>query len=259
MEQSLRLADWENQLETWDYDSAVEKAKPLVIRWANASIELYRELYIAREALSRRGGDRKREGQYLKTWGDFCEDIGYTRQAINAHLKNFVPAELSESGRDEFVKIESKAVAVRDPQRESRIVHAMETGERLAGWTSEDEKEFKRRKENEHFSLMAQKWGTKKIKTNWGGKDYFSDALQNAKRYSRLALQSKEQSLAQFEIFEQISEYLRSFDDANVRLSAAYNLGLRVRDVINEMASMEEELRSFDSPEVDTSSYEGGL
>lgn len=257
MEQSVRLADWENQLENWNYDQAVEATKPLVIKWTEASLELYRELYIAREALTRRGGDRKREGQALKTWSDFCEDIGYTRQAINAHLKNFVPAELSTNGKDEFVKVETKAVTVVDPQKESRIVHAMQTGERLAGWTSDDEKEFKKRKENEHFSLMAQKWGIKKIKTNWGGKDYFSDALQNAKRYSRLALQSKEQSLAQFEIFEQISEYLRSFDDANVRLSAAYNLGLRVRDVINEIASVEEELRSFDSPEVDTTSYEG--
>lgn len=257
MEQSLRLADWETQITTWDYDEAVERTKPKVFKWANAAMELYRELYIAREALSRRGGDRKREGQSLRTWSDFCEDIGYSRQAINAHLKNFVPAELSSNGVDEFVAPEKKQLPVIDNHRESRIVHAMETGERLAGWTAEDEKEFKKRKQNEHFTALAQKWGTKKIKTSWKGKDYFSEAMSNAKQYSRLALQSKEQSLAQFEIFEQISEYLRSFEDPNVRLSAAYNLGLRVRDVVNEMANMEAELHSFDEPIVDTDSYMG--
>lgn len=257
MEQSLRLADFEKEIATWDYDQAVERARPKVFKWVNATIELYRELYIAREALSRRGGDRKREGQSLRTWTEFCEDIGYSRQSVNNHLKFFVPAELSPDGTDGFVQPEKKQLAVIDNLRESRIVHAMETGERLAGWTAEDEKEFKKRKQNEHFTVLAQKWGTKKIKTSWKGKDYFSEAMSNAKQYSRLALQSKEQSLAQFEIFEQISEYLRSFEDPNVRLSAAYNLGLRVRDVVNEMANMEAELHSFDEPIVDTDSYMG--
>ena len=95
----LRLADWEVAVASWDYDSAVERTRPLVLHWTRACIELYRELYLAREALSRKGSGfrRNEDGEPVKTWTDFCEEIGYTRRAVNARLKNFVPAELSGS------------------------------------------------------------------------------------------------------------------------------------------------------------------
>ena len=68
----LRIADLEVVLSTWNYDEAVERTRPKVTAWSQATMELFRELYIAREALSRRGGARDPN---QPTWTDFCADI----------------------------------------------------------------------------------------------------------------------------------------------------------------------------------------
>ena len=39
----------------WDYDKSVKKVRQLVVNWKNISIEIMRELYIARQKLSAQG------------------------------------------------------------------------------------------------------------------------------------------------------------------------------------------------------------
>ena len=70
--------------------------------------------------------------------------------------------------------------------------------------------------------------------------------MANAKKFSRFTLETKEQTFAQFTIYDNIAQYLRTFDDPGTRLSAAYNLGLKIRDIVNELAANENELSSFD-------------
>lgn len=65
--------------------------------------EICRELYFARKMLNGQKGQRKDPAadDYIRfTWADFCEYIGISRSVANNRLKNFIPAELSESGKD---------------------------------------------------------------------------------------------------------------------------------------------------------------
>ena len=74
----LRIADWEVAVASWDYNSAVERTRPLVLRWTQSCIELYRELFLAREALTRKGSGfrRNEDGEPLKNWNDICQETG---------------------------------------------------------------------------------------------------------------------------------------------------------------------------------------
>lgn len=47
--------------DTWDYGESVQRVKAFVYKWKNLTEEIARELWIAREVLSERGGDRKSE------------------------------------------------------------------------------------------------------------------------------------------------------------------------------------------------------
>ncbi|MCL1812246.1 MAG: hypothetical protein FWG29_01850 [Treponema sp.] len=65
-----------------------------------------RELYIAREKLNMQKGQRKDPdaADYTRyTWNDLCKEIGITRQTANDWLRNFIPAELSEDGKDHLI------------------------------------------------------------------------------------------------------------------------------------------------------------
>ncbi|WP_147615889.1 hypothetical protein [Treponema pectinovorum] len=240
---------FQQEIDTWTLEEAVVQIKPKVEQLKTVSLEVARALFIAHQALAQRGGDRRSEDAQTSGFCDFLSLVGLSKKTAYLWLKLYSPQEDRVRDPEELRLEKSANPQIADDERESRLAHAMATGERLAGWTQIDEAEYKRRKQNEHFSEMARKWGSKKIKTNWKNNDYFSDAMRNAKQYARISFTSKEQTLAQFEIFEQISDYLKTFEDPSERLTAAYNLGLRVREVVNEMAAMQSELNSFDTVE----------
>lgn len=238
---------FEREIIEWDLETAIERIKPKVENFKRTAADLAKDLFIAHEVLAVRGGDRRTEDAPQFTWSDFCDVVGISRKTAGIYMKLYDPAEDRVRTPEELTPLKN-VTPIDDGGHEARVAHAMATGERLAGWTDADEKEFKKRKANEHFAEMAQKWGTKKIKTNFKGRDYFSEAMQNAKQFTRFSLQTKDQSLAQFELFEHLTDYLKSFDDPGTRLAAGYNIGLRVREVINDLASQIEELNQFSGP-----------
>jgi len=92
--------------ENWDYETSIEKVKSIVYKWKNLTFEILRELWIAREVLSKHGGDRKSE-EYQRdicptdfTWEKYCQDIGIEKRTANRWLrKHFLesPIEKIES------------------------------------------------------------------------------------------------------------------------------------------------------------------
>lgn len=241
----------EKEVMSWNLEEAIQRVKPKVESFKRSAQDLAKDLFIAHEALARMGGDRRSENAPVFTWSDFCDVVGLSRKTATLYCRLYDPVQDRVLDPEEIKPLKTINPAELEDGHEARVAHAMATGERLAGWTQEDEKEYKKRKANEHFAELADKWGKKKIKTRTIGRDYFSEAIGNAKQFARFNLQTKEQSLAQFELFDELTAYLKTFDDPATRLAAGYNIGLRVREIINDMASQFEELAQFDSVEVE--------
>ena len=239
---------FEREIESWTLESALEEIKPKVESYKRSAQELAKELFIAHEALARRGGDNIREGAERFTWSDFCDLIGLSRKMAGGYIMWYDPEHDRVRDPEEMKALKSANIPQLSSESEARIAKAMETGIRDAGWTDADEREYKKRMENKRFSELAEKWGNKQIRwTRKSDRDYFAEAMANAKKYTRFSLETKEQTKAQFEIYDLISQYLATFTDPGVRLQASYNLGLKIRDIVNELASNETEMDSFDA------------
>lgn len=231
----LRIADFEIALEQWDYESAVERTRPKVLAWANATIELYRELYLAREALSRKGANW--DGR--KTWTDFCADIGYSRQAVNAKLKNFVPAELSDTGTDCFLPAIIESKTDREAKSLAKIAQFKATGIRPDGWTDEDEALLRKTEAEAHAVQTAHRMTENILRYKRQfrpSRDYFAEMLSrdHVKELNKFKIADKSLRNAQQVAGDSIAQFLYSIDDLNERAKAAANLVVRLKDIIND-------------------------
>lgn len=81
-------------LETWNYEKSVETTKALVSTFRKVSLDLVRELYIARQALEPRG--RTASGTFVpmvKSWEQYCNDIGLIKRTADRWLALYIPEE----------------------------------------------------------------------------------------------------------------------------------------------------------------------
>ena len=253
----LRIADLEVVLRSWNYQEAVERTRPKVTAWSQATMELFRELYIAREALSRRGGTRDPN---QPTWPDFCADIGYTRQAINAKLKYFVPAELSEDGRDCFLPpAVQPSKADREAASLARIAQFRSTGIRPPEWSDDDEA-LLRRLDAEDKAVQTAHQMTRNIlsykRQFRPARDYFTEMLsrERVKAVDKFRLADRRLRSAQQVAGDSIAQFLYSIDDLNDRAKAAANLVVRLRDIIND--SIEEAVATQGAVAADDCDFE---
>ena len=246
---------FQKEIDTWNMDEAVARIRPKVEEHKKLSAELARDLWIANSVLARRGGDRRSEDAQVFGFCDFLELIGVSKKKAYLLLKLYVPEEDKLLTFDEYderrLKSANPTVPQIDSDFERLVAHAMATGERLAGWTNAHEAEFRKRKDNERFAELARTWGKQKIRLNWGNDDYFSQTLlKNGKMYTKINLESKEQMKAQLEVFDMLSAFLSSFENPQVRLAAVCNIGLRIRQLVNEIAEQDKELNAFTGVEV---------
>lgn len=236
----LRLADWEVAVASWDYDSAVERTRPLVLHWTRACIELYRELYLAREALSRKGSNfRPQDGETVKTWTDFCTEIGYTRQAVHARLKNFVPAELSSTGEDMFLIEDKPSKLDREAKSLVKIQQFRSTGIRPEDWTDEDEALLRRLDAEARAAETAHQAVVNLLKYKRQfrpSRDYFTEMLsrEGIRELSRFKIEDRRIRNAQQLAGDSVAQFLYAIDDLNDRAKAAANLVVKLKDIIND-------------------------
>lgn len=261
-EKGIRPADWEVAVASWNWDAAVERARPLVARWTQANIELYRELYIAREVLSRRGGAYRRiEGVPVKTWQDFCVEIGYTRQAVNARLRNFVPAELSEDGRDGFRADASPSRADREARSLARVAEFRSTGVRADGWTDDDDAMLRRVEAEEraaetaHAAVESLFRYHRRLKPR---RDWFAEmtSRQKLREASRFRFSDKRIRDAQSRAGDSVARFLYAVEDLNDRAMAAAAIVARLKDVINDC--IEEAALHADAEDAEDAEVIGG-
>ena len=78
------------QNQKWDYKESVTKVRSLVFKWKNISVEILRELYIARKTLSSQGvrNDLSTNGEKLG-WLQYLDDIDIPHETARRWLKQY--------------------------------------------------------------------------------------------------------------------------------------------------------------------------
>ena len=239
---------FQREIDTWSMESAVAHLRPKVEQLKSVSLDVARDLWIAHEALAQRGGDRRSEDAQTFGFCDFLEVVGISKKTAYLWLKLYDPAADRVRDPEELAPARSANPVLPEAQDEFErlVAHAMATGERPAGWTNEHERAFKIRRANERLAELARTWGKKKIRLNWGNDDYFSRTLlSNGKRFTKINLESKAQYEAQLSLFGMLSDFLTSIQDPATRLAAVCNIGLRVRELVNEIAEEDKRLNAF--------------
>jgi len=79
----------------WSYETSIKFVSQNMFKWKSLTEEVASELYNAREMLSK---ERKRTttGTFVpmdKTWSEYCEEIGSSKQVVNRWLKQWFPEE----------------------------------------------------------------------------------------------------------------------------------------------------------------------
>lgn len=95
------LKKWNDLYEKYpcreDYQKSVKRVSGLIYKWKNVTEELANELHIAREILSKEGRPWPSvtgANAPVKTWNQYCEDIGCNKSTVNRWLNRFFPQEL---------------------------------------------------------------------------------------------------------------------------------------------------------------------
>ena len=145
---------FEQEIIQWDLESAINRCSENFHSFQKSAALLAKDLYIAHEVLAVRGGNRTDDAPVF-TWTDFCDAVGISRKTAALWMKLYDPVEDRVRAPEELAPMKSANLEIDDGGHEARVAHAMATGERLAGWTQEDEVEFKKRKANEHFAELS--------------------------------------------------------------------------------------------------------
>ncbi len=75
----------------WNYEESVKRIKPKIFKLKNLTLEVYQELWTARDELSRQGARTDLVANATKSWGDYCEDIGINRSTAHRWLERYDP------------------------------------------------------------------------------------------------------------------------------------------------------------------------
>ena len=223
----------------WDFNNSVVKMAELGKQWSKMTEKVARELYLAKENLTNQKGQRRNPDapDYIQyTWGDYCETIGLSRQVADFWIKKFIPRELSPTGKDVLqlkpqMKIEETTAA--RAAKTARIQEVLHTGEKPKNWTDEEEAEYRKIMRNAHFSEMAEKYNAP---TYYKANDFFSESLKKIKDITNFKLENSVYIQAQYKIFRYIEEYLNAFEDSETQARAAFNIALKARNLANEYA-----------------------
>ena len=131
----LRVIPNKNLPDTWSYQKSVERVRGLILSFKVVSKEMLHELWVAREMLDARGGDRKSEDWKsnvpIGTFGQYLEDVGLARTTAHRWLSQYIPEErrkktpeeIADQRRriDEANKRIGEAQESPEPERKERV------------------------------------------------------------------------------------------------------------------------------------------
>ena len=231
----------------WNFEKSVAKIRPKVEKWKTLTLEIAQELYLARENLNGQIGQRKDPlaDNYLEfTWADYCEAIGISKRIANDWLKVFIPSALSETGEaylmtpEEMKAVNAERQKEEADAREARIAKFLKTGKRGEGWTNADDRELNARLAVKRAKEVANLWRDNKLKVE-PRRDFFAEIMNHGEDLKKFSLKTPAQNAMQLKVFDSIDSYLHSFDSMTERLTAAYNLSVKLKDIVNYYAELD--------------------
>ena len=124
----------------WDYDESVLRIKPRVFKMKNLTIEIVRELWIARQELDSRGLNHGKENVANATFSTYCIEIGISRMTAHRWLERYISEENLFLSSEEFKKWK-KQIEIED----NRIIFEYKkTGVKPKGWVHKHDKMYKK-------------------------------------------------------------------------------------------------------------------
>ena len=131
----------------WDYETSIQRVKPMVINWRKLTVELVEELYNAREALRNWGGDRSNVTNVTLSWSTYLDDIGLNRMTVHRWLERYEPEErrlLEPEEVEERKQIETRSKQDKQISIRDRVNIAINTGQKPKDWDNETEYEYRK-------------------------------------------------------------------------------------------------------------------
>ncbi len=77
--------------EDWNYDESVKLMKVKIYKLKTLTREVYHELWTAHKKLAKEGRPKTVAFATVKTWSDYCEDIGVNRSTAHRWLEGYDP------------------------------------------------------------------------------------------------------------------------------------------------------------------------
>ena len=233
-------------LAKFDIQKSVERMRPRVEKFKMLTVDIVRELYFVKAYLKDQRGQNKdpcADDYTPYTWGDYCEDIGFSRQAANAFLRRFTPKELSDDGEDRLLTAEeARALAPPEPaltdrETEHRIAQVMKTNERPEGWSRAEERLLVQRLDDKKLKEVTGLWMEGKLGKE-PSRDFFAEVKILTHGKKRFRLKTQAQMDAQIAMFRAIHDYLSLFRDMDTLMSAAANLTDKIHTAANYFAEL---------------------
>jgi len=240
----------------WSYERSVEKMRPLVRGWKKATIDMLRELYLAKEFLTTQKGqykDPEADDYLIYSWSGYCGEIGLSYQTANSWLRmfQFKPRELSETGKDALLALEAplkEDTAASRALMQARIAEVLRTGMRPTDFTDEEEAEYAKQLKNAELARLTEQAVKYNALVTSKVKDYFGETLKRSKDIAKFNIDDRDLLLAQMVIFKHIAAYLDAIENIETRAKAAFNIALKTRNIANETAELNFQMSELESP-----------
>lgn len=135
----------EGSLIQWDYQKSVEKVRNLTFRWKNLSVDIVRELFKAREALSAPGSRTDLVANATRSWANYVQDVGIDRSTVHRWLERYIPSEdklLTTEEYQERKQIEYRQKVDRATAIRGMVIERIKTKRIPKDWDDEAEKAY---------------------------------------------------------------------------------------------------------------------
>lgn len=234
----------------WNYDKSVERVKSMTVKWSNLTVEIVRELYEARDQLSRKRSNVP--NGTLQTWETFLRDSGIARTTAHNWLERFVPEEnklLSHEELQEKKQIEYLEQKKGIDRLKEMVNIRMKTKRKVSGWNDEAEAMYQRRlvDEKEMMDRINKAFEQKKPeKTAYDSSktddllDRIGKAIEQQKEVDTIFQKINSESLrltgddnwSQAAMFLAVDKYFSGEHDKNRKIEMGQNLIKYIRNAV---------------------------
>lgn len=205
------------QTNNWNYEESVNKIKPIVLKWKTLTLEIIKEIWIAKGKLINQGfRSDLTSSNNGRSWETYCKDIGISKQTGYNWLERYYPEEnrlltFSELKQKKQIEHEKN----KQTNNDSRKVNMQNVHERI--------KDIK--KDKEWQELKAEAFQDIKQETNYSDMEsLLNNEFLKEKEKEQFRNKINEGNKYQSTFFDIIDKYLLELKTDSERLEAINNI-----------------------------------